>query len=140
MNNYFYEVADDVRNYVENEINIFEMISEGEFTDINEIREYLNDNLWTEDSVTGNGSSSYTFNSEEAKEKVLADMDTVKEALQEFCVDAETIGEKFLNEEWEYLDVTARCYVLDEAIDAVLEDMEDEINEAIEQAEAIEED
>lgn len=54
------------------------------------------------------------------------DMETVAEALREFCVDAATIGEKFLAEDWEYLDVTARCYVLGQAISEALDDLSGE--------------
>lgn len=95
------------------------------FEDRDAFEEKLNDDLWTADSVTGNGSGSYTFNRRVARDYVLGDMDTVADALREFCVDAATIGEKFLNEDWEYLDVTARCYVLGQAIDAALDEMEE---------------
>lgn len=94
------------------------------FEDRDAFEEKLNDDLWTADSVTGNGSGSYTFDRCAARDYVLGDMDTVAEALREFCVDAATIGEKFLNEDWEYLDVTARCYVLGQAIDAALDELE----------------
>lgn len=89
------------------------------------LEEKLNDELWTDDSVTGNGSGSYTFNRAKAREYVLADMDLCIEALREFCVEPETIAEKFLAEDWEYFDVTARCYLLGQAISAVLDDMEE---------------
>lgn len=85
--------------------------------------EKLNDELWIADSVTGNGSGSYTFNSYKAKEYVTDNMDLCTEALQEFCDDSKTIAEKFLCEEWEYFDVTIRCYLLGEMIETVLDDM-----------------
>lgn len=96
-----------------------------DYSDREEAEEALNDDLWTDDSVTGNGSGSYTFNSYKAREYVFADPDTVEEALREFCVSAEEIGNKFLDEEWEYLDVTARCYVLGQAINKALDEMEE---------------
>lgn len=46
---------------------------------------------------------------------------------KKFCTPAEEIGNKFLNENWEYLDVTARCYVLGMAISEVLDELEDEL-------------
>lgn len=128
--NYDYNnaVLEDVRNYLNNEINLEdEIIVEDKYNDLDDIRTGLYDDLWIDDSVTGNGSGSYTFNREAAKENVLADMDTVIEALKEFCVEAETIAEKFLAEDWEYFDVTARCYVLGAAIDEALEEREEEI-------------
>lgn len=116
-------VKEDVKNWIDENI---DYIDDDVKADKDALFEYLNDNLWTEDSVTGNASGSYTFNSWDAENYVKADMDTVKEALNEFFVPAETIAEKFLNEDWEYFDVTARCYVLESAIYEVLEDMEEE--------------
>ena len=116
-------VKEDVKNWIDENI---DYIDDDVKADKDALFEYLNDNLWTEDSLTGNASGSYTFNSWDAENYVKADMDTVKEALNEFFVPAETIAEKFLNEDWEYFDVTARCYVLESAIYEVLEDMEEE--------------
>jgi len=115
---YLEMVKEDVRNYIEeNEIEVTADTRE-------DIEQTLNDDLWIADSVTGNGSGSYTFNSYKAREYVFEDIETVKEALTEFCVDAETIADKFLSEDWEYMDVTARCYVLGWAISEILDEME----------------
>lgn len=119
--NYLEEVKKDVMRYIEENVNLEEYAGERD-----RLEEELNDSLWIEDSVTGNGSGSYTFNNSRAKEYVLADMDTVTEALREFCTEAKTIAEKFLSEDWEYFDVTARCYVLGSAIYEVLEELENE--------------
>lgn len=117
MENYFNQVKEDIKTWMQD--NDWKIDTEA---DIDEIAEELNDTLWIDDAVTGNGSGSYTFDREEAKENVLNDMETVAEALKEFCVPAEEIGERFLAEDWEYLDVTARCYVLNQAIWEVLEE------------------
>ena len=66
----------------------------------------------------------YTFNRWTAREYVTDNKDLLREALQEFCTDAQTIGEKFLDEEWEYFDVTIRCYLLYNMISEVLDEME----------------
>lgn len=124
MNNYFESVKKDIKQlvrYNEIEIDYTELINNRD-----SVEESLYDDLWINDSVTGNASGSYFCNSYKAKETVLEDMDTVKEALKEFCVSAETIGEKFLNEEWEYLDVTARCYVLGSALSSALDELIEE--------------
>lgn len=55
-------VKDDVLEYINNEIN-FE-----DFDTLEELEEHLNEVLFTEDSVTGNASGSYTFNTYEAEE------------------------------------------------------------------------
>lgn len=100
-----------------------------EVDDLEELEERLCDDLWTCDSVTGNGSGSYTFNRGEAQEYVFDNMDECIEALKEFCVDAETIAEKFLSEDWEYFDVTIRCYLLGECISDVMEEIKDGFEE-----------
>lgn len=128
---YIEEVKEAVNQYMEdNEY----YINLADYNDIDDFRDDMYDKMFVSDSVTGNGSGSYTFNSYEARENVLADMDTVREALEEFGVSAEEIGEKFLNEDWEYLDVTARCYVLGEAIGEWFEENEEAITKAIEEA------
>ena len=131
-NNYLNETIANVKEYIEYNMDLENDILTGEFEDREAIEEYLNDTLWLDDGVTGNASGSYTFNREEAKENVLADIDTVREALEEFGTDAETIAEKFLDEDWEYFDVTARCYILGQAIAEALDEIEEDIEKAIE--------
>lgn len=83
----------------------------------------MNDELWTEDSVTGNASGSYTFNRWTAREYVLDNMDELEEAAHNFGIDAATIGDKFLADDWEYFDVSIRCNLLAECIADVLDDI-----------------
>ena len=123
MKNYFEQVKQDIEQYLADNEWRFDITDLGS-EDPDEVREEFYNILWVEDSVTGNASGSYTFNREEAKENVLNDMETVGEALKEFGIDAETIGNKFINEDWEYFDVTARCYVLGSALDEVLRENE----------------
>lgn len=134
--NYLEAVIADVKEWIEDNMDLEHDIITGQFEDRDEIEEYLNDTLFIDDSVTGNASGSYTFNREEAKNYVLADIDTVREALQEFGTDAGTIAEKFLDEDWEYFDVTARCYILGQAIAEVLDELEEDIEAAIAEREA----
>ena len=133
MYDYREAVKSDVLEYIRNEIDF------SEFDTLDELEEKLNDDLWTVDSVTGNGSGSYTFNRWTAKEYVVDGMDELKEALYEFGTSSETVAEKFLDEDWEYFDVTIRCYLLGECIAAALEELEDEFNEAHEDEEDEEE-
>lgn len=116
MYNYFKEEAEDVRNYIENEIDF------PEFEDLEELEQYLNDTLWTEDSVTGNASGSYTFNRVQSSLYVLDNMDLLEEATEEFGIDSADIGSHFLSEDWEWMDVTIRCYILSQCIAEVLEE------------------
>ena len=119
--NYIEAVTADVIDFIRDEVNA------ADYENREALSEFLNDELFCCDSVTGNGSGSYTFNAYKAKEFVFADPDAVSEALREFCVDAETIAEKFLSQNWEYFDVTARCYVLGQAIESALDSIENEL-------------
>ena len=115
---YLEMVQDDVRNWMEENKDWVEEYAE----DRDDLEEAMNDALWVEDSVTGNASGSYTCNSYESREYVLDDIETVKDALLEFGCTADEIGNRFLNEDWEWLDVTARCYILGQAISSVLDE------------------
>lgn len=119
---YLEEVTEDVKNYIENEINLDDYRDEDGDINRDELEEYLNDTLWIEDSVTGNASGSYTFNRARAKEKVFADLDSVKEAFEEFG-EKERFADLFFNEEWETIDVITRCALLGQAIGEALDDM-----------------
>lgn len=121
MYDYLENVTADVRDYVEQEVDLSEWTG-----DRDGLEEKLKDDLWTCDSVTGNGSGSYTFNRVQAQIYVLDGMDELQEAVNEFGIDSETIGEKFLESDWEYFDVTIRCYLLGQAIAAVLDDLEED--------------
>ena len=83
-----------------------------EIEDVDDLVEFIDEHLWTDDSVTGNASGSYTFDTSKAKEYVLDNMDLLKDAIDNYDDDYSNVGEKFLNEEWEYFDVTIRCYIL----------------------------
>lgn len=84
--------------------------------------EALYDALWIDDYVTGNGSGSYTFNRAKAKEYVLQNFDLVKEMADYFCLDNTEVSERMFNDDWEWLDVSIRCYLLGEAISEVMEE------------------
>ena len=120
MYNYYKAMENDIKNYIEENINLSDYTKE-------DLEEELIDDLWIYDGVTGNGSGSYTFNRWKAKEYVTDNMDLCTEALEDFCVSAETIAEKFLTEDWEYFDVTIRCYLLSECVYRVLDEYEEEL-------------
>lgn len=95
---------------------------EWEYEDREDLAQQMSDDLWTSDSVTGNGSGSYYMNREKSKERVLsAGMDDLLYAIRDFNISAEEVGQHFLDEDWEYFDVTIRCYLLGQAIDMALD-------------------
>ena len=120
MYNYLEAIIEDVKEAIK-EYDITE------FADREEFEERLNDDLWMSDSVTGNASGSYHCNSNKSMECVLDNMDLLEEMCGEFGIDNETIGKKFLEGAWEWMDVSIRCYLLGQAITEALDDMEDEL-------------
>ena len=107
---------------------ILENLNYWKFSDREELEEIANDSLWADDSVTGNGSGSYTFNREAAKEYVTRSddgLDTLRDAVREFDCEHEAFT-AFLEENWEYLDVIIRCYLLSQAISAAIDELEEE--------------
>lgn len=58
---YLSAVESDVREYIENNVNFHD------YSDLDEMKEDLNEKLSVEDSVTGNASGSYTFNTWKAE-------------------------------------------------------------------------
>lgn len=124
MYDYKKAVKDDVLQYIKDEIDF------SEFDTLEELEEHLNETLWTVDSVTGNASGSYTFNTWEAEENICHNLDLLAEALEEF-------GESLdiLKDGAESADVTIRCYLLAGAIAEALEELEEEFEEAHEEDE-----
>lgn len=86
--------------------------------------EELRDELWIDDSVTGNASGSYTFNTWDAEENLCHNLDLLNEALSEFGYDGEY---NILDKGAEWCDVTIRCYLLGTGISEALDKLEMEV-------------
>lgn len=107
--NYHIAVKDDIREYIKENY--------GSVTD--EMRNDVFDEVLGDDSVTGNASGSYTMNRAIAKEYVIENIDLLKKAADEYGFDKKDIGEQFLSEQWEYLDVLIRLYLVGEYFDNI---------------------
>ena len=92
------------------------------FDDRDELEEVSYDELMLYDSVTGNASGSYYFNTWKAEEALCHNWDLLAEACEEFGQD---IGEA-VKRGAEFCDVTIRCYLLSQAIAAALDELEEE--------------
>lgn len=92
-------------------------------------RDTLYDDMFVDDGVTGNGSGSYTFDSFKAEEYVCHNLNLLGEALDEFCVDGNTLREK-MSGEW--ADVTIRCYLMGQLLDDVIEEWNSKIDGQVE--------
>lgn len=105
--NYYESMKEDIREYLK---------------DTNERDEQkLYDEMFLSDSITGNGSGSYTFSTYQAEENLCHNMDLLKEALEEFGCDID-----YLKKGAEACDVTIRCYLLGQVLNEVLEEIEKE--------------
>lgn len=109
------DVVEQVKDgYKENSLRIYK--EEGR----DALEEYLNDELWIDDQVTGNVSGSYTFNTWKAEENLCHNMSLLEEACDEFEQD---VGEA-VKRGAEYCDVTIRCYLLAGAISEAIDELE----------------
>lgn len=116
---YNYEMRQDVRNAIDEGYSLDEWRGRRD-----ELEEKLNEDLWIDDSVTGNASGSYYCNSYKAMEAVTDNTELLQEALEDFGADYDDIGQKFLRGDWEAFDVTVRCYLLSSIISDVLDEIE----------------
>lgn len=121
MYNYMDVMTNNIIAYIRDEVDT------SQYTGREELEEFLNDELWTCDDVTGNASGSYTFNAYRARSYVLDNLDLLSEMCLEFGVSNAEIGYNLLNGEWEWMDVSIRCYLLGQAISAALDQMEGEL-------------
>ena len=120
MERYDYQnaVENDVRNYVSENVNL------NDFETKEELCNWLNDNLWMEDSVTGNASGSYTFNAWEAEENLCHNLDLLSEAIEETGASTD-----ILKDGPESCDVAIRCFLLGQSVDAVVDEVWEEKEE-----------
>ena len=102
-------ICEDIRTYIEdNDI------------DVNKVEwDDLYDEMFVSDAVTGNGSGSYTFNASEAEENLCHNLDLLREACDEACLN---MGAE-LSQGAEVCDVIIRCHLLGECLDTVLWEM-----------------
>lgn len=107
--NYHIAVKDDIREYIKEN---YDSVTE-------KMRAVIFDTILGEDSVTGNASGSYTMNRAIAKEYVIENIDLLNRAVDEYGFNKKDIGEQFLSEEWEQLDVLIRLYLVGEYFDDI---------------------
>lgn len=105
--NYLENIKEDIKEYLKN-------TDERDF-------DVLYDDMFIDDSITGNASGSYTFSTYEAEENICHNMDLLAEAMEEFGNSPADIQK---GAEW--CDVTIRCYLLGQALQEVLEELEEE--------------
>ena len=113
--NYFEAVKEDVKQYIEDH-GVKVTTSNRE-----ELESSLYDEMFISDSVTGNASGSYTFNTWQAEENLCHNLDLLKEACDAFGDEGTNILESA-----EGCDVTIRCYLLSQCLHEVLDELEED--------------
>lgn len=117
MYDYREAMTEDVKEWIKENIDLTEWTEDREG-----LEQQLNDDLWTEDSITGNASGSYYYcNSYKAEESIAHNWDLLNEALDEFGQNDINVIKK--GAEW--ADVTIRCYLLWSVISEVLDELEE---------------
>ena len=109
---YRYHVENDIRDYIEDHYTPEELREQS----YGETEEKLYDEMFNADSVTGNGSGSYTFSTWAAEENLCHNLDLLGDALFEFGDD----GTYIMRHGAEACDVTIRCYLLGEILHDIL--------------------
>lgn len=89
-------------------------------SDFDSIKQYV---LERKDEITGNTVGSYTCSSEIAKRNVMEYFGIFYDAVQWYDISAETVGNMFLNDNWEWMDVICREYIFDKYLDDILEEI-----------------
>lgn len=107
---YMENLKGDIKDYIEENKEYLEGKDESELYYI----------MILEDSITGNASGSYTFNTYEAEENICHNMDLLREAQSEF----DYLPTEYISKGAEWADVTIRCYLLGQALGEVLDDID----------------
>lgn len=118
--NYLEAMVEDITEWME--YNDFDL---SEYTDIDEAHEYLHDELWDEDDVTGNGEMGYATKVD-YENYLCHNWDALIDAVENFCIDANEIINLLEKHNvvaiLQYCDTLIRLDTLDMAIETALED------------------
>ncbi len=107
--NYEEAVLEDVKEAILERLRYGDYV---EFDDLEDAQDAIQESLWTDDGVTGNGSGSYTFNTFMAELYLVNNGDLYGDALDE-------LGGEY-DRSPEARDVTIRCHLLGSAISEAL--------------------
>ena len=123
MYSYKEQVRADVREWIEYHKEQIEGL------DRHDAYEVIYDSCWVDDSVTGNASGSYTFSRYEARQNFFNDEDSddyIFQMIEDEFMSADELGKKISESNWEYIDLSIRCWLLCDAVTDVLDEMYDD--------------
>lgn len=120
--NYRRAIIDDLKDWIVNDTDLLE---EGINPEDDEIANWIYDEAFDEDCITGNGT--YYYDTEEKCSEYLSNnFDLLYEAAREFCLN-DDINHIILHYENKdlarYFDCTIRCYLLGECVEIALKEL-----------------
>ena len=119
--NYWKEVANDVECWMDKDGDPFDL---SQFEDREEAANYLYNELWDQDEITGNGGFFYD-NEESCEEYLCHNIDLIIDACEYYYADFNILKKHYKKGTlMRYLDATIRCYVLGDAIEEALKTWE----------------
>lgn len=120
-------------NYKENIISDIHLLLEGEegeiFTlenfdgDANSLAESLYEECWDNDIITGNGGNGCYFDITSESEKAVKDNMNILNDIARDWGEEDKIQIALEEEQWDWLDVTIRCYLLHDCVWKVVDTM-----------------
>lgn len=114
---YYIEVMNDIECWMDKDGDPFDL---SQFSDRDEAAEYLHDELWAEDSITGNGPYGYA-SEEECEEYLCHNLNLIIEAIDTYGISTSDLRAQYTVKKLaRYLDCLARLYVLPNAIEGAL--------------------
>ena len=117
------EITKNIKSWI---IDNTDFLEEKPEEDHDELSNWLYDELFIEDEITGNGA--YFYDSEDNCSEYLSNnFDLVYEAISEYGIDdnINTLIRQYENRSLaRYFDCTIRCYLLGECIEKALEELE----------------
>lgn len=129
MYNYGKSVKRDVLSWIADNYTAEEVIHELDEYPYS-FQQEICDACWEDDHVTGNMTGSYFYNRDRAKDAVLDNMGLLREAFSDYMEGTSIVGELFLDEKWEDMDVMIRLCVLEPAVDSVIDELLNELEYA----------
>ena len=123
MDKYDYpaEVTKDIEHWLRQ--NNFDL---SQFENRDEAAEYLHDELWTEDSITGNGGNYYD-SAYKCGEYLCHNLDILLEALLDYDLISHDLYRRIDVKEFsQWADCAVRCYLLENAIENALIKLEND--------------
>lgn len=121
-------ITDAIKDWIVNDTDLMEEGGSSIYDD--DISDWIYDEVWDEDLITGNGIY-YHDTEDKCSEYICHNFDLLYEAAREYCIDDDTISliEHYENKSLaRYFDTTIRCYLLGECIEKALEELKNEQN------------